>query len=124
MTSRRLIGVLSLVGSALAAGAGRQGVDDPLLRAAVEKYFAMQAAEDVEGYLALWSANAQKPRVEQLKFVFQTGDDTFSDITILKAVPASEISHAGTRGARRFAIACYLRGSRAGLPSTRGRGCP
>jgi tetratricopeptide (TPR) repeat protein len=90
MTSRRLIAVLSLVGSALAAGAGRQGVDDPALRAAVEKYFAMQAAEDVDGYLALWSAHAQKPRVEQLKFVFQAGDDTFSEITILEAVPASD----------------------------------
>jgi tetratricopeptide (TPR) repeat protein len=87
--------VLPLVVSlSLAAAAGRQGVDDPRLRAAVDRFFATQQAEDVDGYLALWSATAKRPPPEQireqLKYIFDAGDDTFSDITITATFPAGD----------------------------------
>ena len=81
--------VLSLVGS-LTADYGRQGTDDPKLRAAVDRFFAMQQAEDVAGYLSLWSATAKRPTAEQLKYVFESGDDTFSDIAIVGTFPAGD----------------------------------
>ena len=74
----------------LTAGAGRQGIDDPALRAAVERFFAMQQAEDVAGYLSLWSATASRPTVEQLKYVFATGDDAFSEIAIVGTFPGAD----------------------------------
>ncbi len=55
---------------------------DPSLRAAVERFYATQEAEDVAAYLSLWSTTAQRPRPDQLKYVFDSGDDKFSDITI------------------------------------------
>ncbi len=55
---------------------------DPALRAAVERFYATQEAEDVEAYLSLWSSTADRPRPEQLKYVFDSGDDKFSQITI------------------------------------------
>jgi hypothetical protein len=58
---------------------------DPALRAAVERFFAMQEAEDLAGYLALWSKTAELPKTHQLKFVFDTGDDKFTDLTIERA---------------------------------------
>jgi tetratricopeptide (TPR) repeat protein/CHAT domain-containing protein len=58
---------------------------DPALRGAVERFFATQVAEDVEGYLALWSASAQRPPAHQLQFIFDSGDDQFSDLTIERA---------------------------------------
>ena len=74
----------------LTAGAGRQGIDDPALRAAVERFFAMQQAEDVAGYLSLWSATASRPTVEQLKYVFATGDDSFSEVAIVGTFPGAD----------------------------------
>src|SRR4030095_10214182 len=71
----------------LAAAPRRQVQDDGDLRAAIDRFFAMQAAENVEGYLALWSATAKKPTPEQLKYVFDSGDDTYSDITIVRTYP-------------------------------------
>jgi tetratricopeptide (TPR) repeat protein len=68
---------------------GRQGVDDAALRAAVEQFFATQQAEDVGAYLALWSASARRPTAEQLKYVFEAGDDTYSDIAIVATSPAA-----------------------------------
>jgi tetratricopeptide (TPR) repeat protein len=62
-----------------------QAAVDPALRAAVERFFAMQEAEDVAGYLALWSKSAQLPQAQQLKFIFDTGDDKFTDLTIERA---------------------------------------
>jgi tetratricopeptide (TPR) repeat protein/CHAT domain-containing protein len=90
--TRRGLFLLSLVAS-LTAAAGRQGVDDPQLRAAVELFFATQEAEDVAGYLSLWSTTAQRPPADQLKFVFDSGDDKFSEIAIVsvfKVVPAGD----------------------------------
>ncbi len=81
--------LLSLVGS-LTVHDGRQGTDDPKLRAAVERFFAMQQAEDVAGYLSLWSATVKRPTADQLKYVFESGDDTFSDVAIVGTVPAGD----------------------------------
>ena len=50
----------------------------------------MQQAEDVAGYLSLWSATAKRPTAEQLKYVFEAGDDTYSDIAIVGAFPAGD----------------------------------
>jgi tetratricopeptide (TPR) repeat protein len=59
-------------------------VIDPFLRAAVERFYATQQAEDVAAYLSLWSTTAQRPRPDQLKFIFDSGDDQFSGLTILR----------------------------------------
>jgi CHAT domain-containing protein/tetratricopeptide (TPR) repeat protein len=83
------LAILTLIGS-LMAGAGRQGTDDPKLQAAVQQFFAMQEAENVDGYLSLWSKTAQKPQAAQLQFVFETGDDKFSDITIVRVRQAGD----------------------------------
>jgi len=74
----------------LTAAHSRQGADDPKLRAAVDRFFSTQEAEDVEGYLSLWSTSAQRPRAEQLKYVFDAGDDKFSDITIVGTFPLGD----------------------------------
>lgn len=62
-----------------------QDAVDPALRAAVERFFATQETEDIAGYLALWSASAQVPPAHQVKFIFDTGDDKFSDLVIERA---------------------------------------
>ena len=79
-----------LVFALLAAFAAPQAPDavDPSLRAAVERFYAMQEAEDIAGYMALWAKTAQDPqRPAQLKFIFDSGDDKFSDLTITSVRP-------------------------------------
>ncbi len=78
-----------LLVASLTAVAGRQAVDDPALRAAVERYFATQEAEDAAGYLALWSKTAARPTAAQLQYVFESGDDKFSDISIASVIPTA-----------------------------------
>ena len=58
---------------------------DPAFQTLAQRFFATQQAEDVDGYLALWSRSADKPKVEQLRFVFNSGDDVFTDIAVLRA---------------------------------------
>ena len=59
---------------------------DPGIQTVVERFYETQEKEDVEGYLALWSANAPiRPTREQLKFIFESGDDRFSDLRITRA---------------------------------------
>ena len=60
------------------------------LKAVVARFFETQQSEDAEGYLALWSAKANRPRPEQLKFIFESGDDTFSDIAITRAIVSGD----------------------------------
>ena len=67
-----------------------QEAGDPVLRAAVERFFATQQAEDVEAYLALWSAKAKRPRPEMLKYVFDAGDDEFSEIQLTRVMRLGE----------------------------------
>ena len=55
---------------------------DPSLRAAVERFYVAQEAEDVAAYLSLWASTAERPRPEQLKYLFDSGDDKFSELTI------------------------------------------
>ena len=57
---------------------------DPGMEALVRAFFATQEAEDVAGYLALWSRTAARPSPAMLKFVFDSGDDRYSDISILR----------------------------------------
>ncbi len=63
-----------------------QAADDPALRAAVERFFATQEAEDIPAYLALWSRAAARPEAGQLKYVFDSGDDAFTGISILRVM--------------------------------------
>jgi tetratricopeptide (TPR) repeat protein len=73
---------------ALAGAGARQGIDDPALKSAVERFFAVQEAEDIDGYLALWSPTVEQPqRRLQLKYIFESGDDKFAEITILRVQP-------------------------------------
>lgn len=71
---------------ALCAFPERQQEVDPALRAAVDRFFAMQVSEDVDGYLALWSRTAERPQVYQLRSIFDAGDDKFLDLEITRAV--------------------------------------
>ena len=80
-----LLTALTLI-AAMSAPAG-QGADDPSIRAAVERFYATQQAEDAAGYLALWSKDAQRPRPELLQYIFDAGDDVFSNITIARVTP-------------------------------------
>ena len=57
----------------------------PEIRQVVEAFFATQEAEDAAAYLALWSAKAQRPQPQQLQFIFESGDDKFSDVRITHA---------------------------------------
>ena len=77
----RWLGV-AFVAAALATAA--QDEIDPSLRAAVERFYAAQEAEDAAAYLALWSASAQRPQPAQLKFIFDSGDDKFSNLRIVR----------------------------------------
>ncbi len=60
------------------------------MRAAVERFFATQESEDIDAYLALWSEKSDRPTRDQLKFVFESGDDKYSDITIVRTIPAGD----------------------------------
>ena len=73
-----LLSFTSLSQDAQAPGPAQDGG----LTAVVDRFFATQAAEDIEGYLALWSDKANRPTPVMLKFVFDAGDDRFSDVTI------------------------------------------
>ncbi len=57
---------------------------DPAFQALAERFFATQQAEDVDGYLALWSKSATRPMAEQLRFVFGSGDDIFTAVAVLR----------------------------------------
>ena len=64
---------------------------DPALQALVQRFFETQEAEDAEAYLALWSASAPgRPRPEQLKFIFDSGDDEFTNVVITRAMVSDE----------------------------------
>ena len=71
--------VAALVAFVLTSSAVQQVVD-PALRSAVEQFFAVQEAEDLDGYLDLWSTTATKPQPAQLRYIFTSGDDKFIDL--------------------------------------------
>lgn len=64
----------------------QEPVADPALADLVQRFFATQEAEDAAAYLALWSDKAARPTPAQLHFLFKSGDDAFSDLTIERAV--------------------------------------
>ena len=74
----------------LAVTPGRQETIDPSLKAAVDRFFATQQAEDVDAYLSLWSTSARRPTAEMLKYVFDSGDDVFSEVQITRVQAAGE----------------------------------
>src|SRR4029079_4466248 len=65
---------------------------DPALRSAVERFYATQEAEDVAGYLSLWSSTAERPRADQRKCIFDSGDDKFSDLSIISVRTRGELT--------------------------------
>jgi CHAT domain-containing protein len=78
-----------LIVFALALAVTGQDVDEGL-RTAVERFFATQAAEDTDAYLALWSRTAKRPAAFQLKYVFDSGNDQFTELEITRAVIEGE----------------------------------
>lgn len=70
----------------LIASPAPQTAEDPAVRAAVERYYKALEAEDIEAYLALWSKATQRPQPESLKFLFESADERFFDIEIIRAV--------------------------------------
>lgn len=76
------IAFLALIAALRAAGPIPQ---DPALLAAIDRFYETQEQEDVEGYLDLWSSTATRPTADQLRFVFESGDDRFSDRQITRA---------------------------------------
>lgn len=73
---------------------------DPAIKAVVDRYFETQETEDVAGYLALWSVKANRPRPEQLKFIFDSGDDQFSDIQITRVTVLGDTARVRVSGRR------------------------
>src|SRR5687768_2138181 len=63
---------------------------DPAFQSLAERFFAAQQAEDTTAYLALWSRSAAKPKLEQLQFIFASGDDVFTEVSVVRAQVASE----------------------------------
>lgn len=74
---------------------------DPAIQAAVQRFFETQQAEDVKGYLALWSATATRPQAEQLQYIFDGGDDVFSEITIVRAIVTGDTARVRVTATRR-----------------------
>ena len=72
------------------SGAAQQEPVDAALDSAVHSYFETQESEDVAGYLALWSSTATRPTPAMLTFIFDSGDDRFSDITIVRVTPTAD----------------------------------
>ena len=79
-----------LLGSLLAAAGlvaqAPPSAEDPAVRAAVERYYTTLESEDVAAYIALWSATAERPRPDSVKFLFDFADERYFDIEILRAV--------------------------------------
>ena len=72
--ARSLCAIVLLI-QTVPAPAPRQDV--PALQAAVHRFFATQEAEDVDAYLGQWSKSATRPTAEQIRFVFESGDDKY-----------------------------------------------
>ena len=75
----------------LTAGDGRQDADDPALRAAVEQFVATQQREDADAYLALWSESARRPERAMLQYIFDSGDDEFSNVAVVRVVRSGDV---------------------------------
>jgi tetratricopeptide (TPR) repeat protein len=86
-----LVGLLTLGSTGFLAqqlpsnAASAQVEIDPELDAAVHRYFETQEKEDVAGYIDMWSSGAQRPSPAMLKFIFDAGDDQYSEVAVLRA---------------------------------------
>ena len=60
------------------------------MRAAVERLYAARKAEDADTYFALGSQTAQRPRPEEINYLFASGDDKFSSIAIANTLTVSD----------------------------------
>src|SRR5688572_14988429 len=80
----RLVTALAALLLVLQAGPPAPAIAvDPAIAAVVMRFYETQEKEDIEGYLALWSPNAASPqRRVQAQYVFDQGDDVFSDIVV------------------------------------------
>ncbi len=63
---------------------------EPELDAAVHTYFETQEKEDVAGYIDMWSSAAQRPSPAMLKFIFDAGEDQYSEVAILRATRTAD----------------------------------
>ena len=63
---------------------------EPELDAAVHMYFETQEKEDVAGYIDMWSSAAQRPSPAMLKFIFDAGEDQYSEVAILRATRTAD----------------------------------
>lgn len=73
------------------------------LRSVVERFFEAQQEEDVERYLALWSKRLPptgRPTVEQLAYIFESGDDRFTDLQFTHASIAGDRARVRVRVTR------------------------
>jgi tetratricopeptide (TPR) repeat protein len=64
--------------------------DDPALQAAVQRFFSTQEAEDPAAYLDQWSKTAKRPTLDQLKVVFESGDDKYAEIVVAAVRPVGD----------------------------------
>ena len=73
---------------------------DPAITDVVHRFFAAQEAEDASAYLALWSQKASRPTEAQLRFVFGSGDDKFSDLTLERVTVSGDTARVRVRVVR------------------------
>lgn len=97
---RYAVAVLLVGGGLLQFPPGPQPAADPALRAAVDRFFATQQAEDIDGYLDVWSTTVRRPSPEMLKYVFNAGDDVFSEIELTKVTIVGEQARVRVRALR------------------------
>ena len=81
-----------LLAASLQAPAAAHNTADPALTAAIVRFFETQEAEDVAGYLSLWSASASRPSPEQLKYIFDSGDDVFSEPIVTSVSSTGQVT--------------------------------
>jgi tetratricopeptide (TPR) repeat protein/CHAT domain-containing protein len=94
------VAVLLFGGGLLQATPGPQPAADPALRDAVNRFFAAQQAEDIDGYLDVWSTTVRRPSPQMLKYIFNAGDDVFSEIELTKVTLVGEQARVRVRALR------------------------
>jgi tetratricopeptide (TPR) repeat protein len=67
---------------------------DAGIKALVDRFFETQQAEDVQGYLALWTSKGGRPSPEQLKYIFDSGEDKFLDVAIERVTVTGDTARA------------------------------
>ena len=91
---------------------------DPGLAAVVARFFEAQEKEDIEGYMALWSPKAPAPPRAQLQYIFDSGDDVYSEIVITDVKLAGETARLRVSARRTRSLAPRPGSTVFGPPST------